>query len=63
MEIYQILNAVVLTLFLHISKHIQTNYTEDIEEKISFSHTSKAITLFKSHEKLKCYYPSPGNVT
>ena len=32
----QILNAVILTLFLHIPKHLQTNYTEDIEEKSVF---------------------------
>ena len=25
-----------LTLFLHISKHVQTSYTEDIEEKLVF---------------------------
>ena len=25
-----------LTLFLHISKHVHTNYTEDIEEKSVF---------------------------
>ena len=33
LKIYEILNTVVLTLFLHLSKHIQTNFTEDIEEK------------------------------
>ena len=33
---YQILNTIVLTLFLHKSNHVQTNYTEDIEEKSDF---------------------------
>ena len=36
MKIYEILDEVVLTLFLHISEHVQTNYTEDIEEKSVF---------------------------
>ena len=31
LEIYNILNAAFLTLLLHISKHVQTNFTEDIE--------------------------------
>ena len=59
MKIYQLLDAVVLTLFLHISKHKQTNYKRGYRIKIIFLHTAMAITSFKSHEKLKCHYQSP----